>query len=173
MGPLPCLLQGKSDPPIDHVVTHFEKWDELAPKPQPGAAPHSFFFVGDTQAHLMNFTNQDGAPNSTECHKYNPIDGMEWAGFAPSYQMAPAVTALMTHILSELVLPRFDSRHVYWAAGNHDGPEDTCFCSDDPSVQAVSLAWARPLVAAGVVDNRLNRHFSVVRAVARCRRWWW
>eukprot|EP01047_Picozoa_sp_COSAG01_P112655 COSAG01_NODE_41390_length_452_cov_0.719547_1_plen_58_part_10 len=34
---------------------------------------HSFFFVGDTQAHLMNFTNQNGPPGSAERKKQNPL----------------------------------------------------------------------------------------------------
>ena len=43
---------------------------------------------------------------------------------------------------------------------NHDGPEDKLFCSNDSSVQAVSLAWAQPLVTAGIVNNRLNRSYA-------------
>jgi hypothetical protein len=142
-------------------VSHFEAFQRLHP-----AAGNSFFFIGDAQAHLMNFTNQNGAPGSAERKKYNPLPGgLEWGGFAPSYRMAPAVGALMTKILS-LAVSHFDSKHVYWAAGNHDGPEDKVFCSSDSSVQEVSLAWARPLVAAGVVDNMLNRTYAGDAATA-------
>lgn len=163
--PLPCNLAGNKDPPIGHAVSHFEAFQRLHPPPatlpETVAAPsNSFFFIGDTQAHLMNFTNHDGDPGSAERKKYNPLPGgLEWNTFSPSYRMAPAVGALMTKILS-LVNSHFASEHVYWGAGNHDGPEDKVFCSNDSSVQEVSLAWARPLVAAGIVDNKLNRTYA-------------
>eukprot|EP01052_Picozoa_sp_SAG31_P043218 SAG31_NODE_7129_length_1781_cov_1.981570_2_plen_358_part_00 len=128
---LPCNLAGNKDPPIGHAATHFEAFMKLHPTVTANTAltptpTSSFFFVGDTQAHLMNMTHEDGAP--------------EWGAFAPTYRMGPAVANLMTKILS-LVHSHFAFDDVYWAAGNHDGPENFLFCTNDSSVQEISLAW--------------------------------
>jgi hypothetical protein len=95
------------------------RFQDLHPPPsaEQQQPEHSFFFVGDTQAHLMNFTNLNGPPGSVERKKQNPLPGgLEWGMFAPSYRMGPAVGALMTRILT-LVGSHFASEHVYWAAG--------------------------------------------------------
>ena len=152
----PCKLQGKSDPPIDHARTHIAAFKRLfsppsAPPPAVAAAagvrpPHSFFFVGDTQAHLMNVTSPSKPPVP------------EW-NFSHPYSFAPAVSRLMAAVLS-VVLEAFDSKHVFWCAGNHDGPEDATFCSEEPHVQEASLAWGQSLVSARVVNNQLNRTYE-------------
>ena len=45
----------------------------------------------------------------------------EWPGFAVAYHMGPVVQKLVSSVL-QLVTSHFEARHVYYAAGNHDGP---------------------------------------------------
>jgi hypothetical protein len=130
--PLPCRLSGKNDPPIEHAATHFDAFRRLHVSSAAGAPPRSFFFPGDTQAHLFNYS-------------IGKTGKQEW-NFTQPYSEASAISRLMTSVL-ELVLQKdnFAAEHVYWAPGNHDGPEDATFCSSDPAVVECSLAWCEKL----------------------------
>ena len=140
---LPCNLTGKSDPPIEHIITHFDAFARL--RRNASAAPDSFFFAGDTQAHKMNWTIR-GKP--------------EYGNFSHDYRFVPAISTLMKAVFAG-VIPRFGAEHVYWATGNHDGPEDRTFASaTDEGVVSASLAWGNALVESGIVTNQLSRRYN-------------
>ena len=142
--PLPCNLTGKNDPPIEHIMTHFDAFRRLR-RSTSTSAPDSFFFGGDTQAHKMNWT-MGGKP--------------EYGNFSHDYHFVPAIATLMKTVFAA-VLPRFGAEHVYWAVGNHDGPEDQSFASTtDEGVVSASLAWGNALVESGIVTNQLGRRYG-------------
>ena len=158
---LPCNLTGKSDPPIEHIITHFDAFSRLRRTLNDDAshdddsllgspAPDSFFFAGDTQAHKMNWT-AGGKP--------------EYGNFSRDYRFPPAISALMAAVF-KVVVPRFGAEHIFWGAGNHDGPEDETFKSaTDEGIVAASLAWGNALVTNGIVTNDLGRQYNSSSAV--------
>jgi hypothetical protein len=147
---MPCTLSGKSDPPLDHATTHFEAFDRLQPV-LPGDAPRSLFFSGDTQAHLFNWTMLGLRRSASQPFEFN---------FSQPFSMPAAISALMHQVFTMFIPRHFQPEHVYWGPGNHDGPEDCTFASNENHVQAASLAWARELVEAGIVTNDLGRTYE-------------
>ena len=146
---LPCRLAHSGDPPISHAATHFEAFANrsrqlrsVAVASATAATPPSLFYMGDTQAHLMNFSIGG--------------KGHEW-NFTQPYQLSFAIDYLMKRLLT-LVLSHFSPDDVYWVGGNHDGPEDSLFCHE--SVLHESQLWAQVLVDEGVVTNHLGRRYA-------------
>jgi hypothetical protein len=144
---LPCAYVARTDPPLSHAVSHFDAFEKVLQNRTP-ASPPSLFFIGDTQAHTMNYTEFG--------NKARQCPPCEWNFTAP-YDMAFAIKTLLSRVMA-VVKKTFAPDDVYWVAGNHDGPEDSTFAH--LGTMRESLAWANVLVEEGIVTNKLGRRYA-------------